>query len=213
MKSKLLKNVLVLLTLSTSAFANQMAKYEVTIQNLTKGQPLTPAAIVVHDGSFKLFELGAPSSKGLYMLAEDGKTAELQSEVEGMKLHFAKLNGLTLPGKSNSVMIEANPMDKISIASMLAKTNDGFVSSLASLSLYLRKGQSYSRLLHVFDAGSELNNELQAFIPAYGNAGVRTDKGEGFVTFHPGFQGVGDSDLESVAFAPQAAKITIKRIK
>lgn len=213
MKSRLIKNILVLFTLSTSVFANQMAKYEVTIQNLTKGQPLTPAAIVIHDGSFKLFELGVPSSKGLYMLAEDGKTAELQSEVEGMKLHFAKLSGLTLPGKTNSTMIEANPMDKISVASMLAKTNDAFASTLAPLSLYLRKGQSYSRLLYTFDAGSELNNELQAYIPAYGNAGVRTDKGEGFVTFHPGFQGVGDSDLESVAFAPMSARITIKRIQ
>lgn len=213
MKLKLLKSALVLLTLSTSVFANKMAQYEVTIKNLTKGQPLTPAAIIVHDGSFKLFKLGSAASKGLYMLAEDGKIAELQREVEDINFSLATLTGLTLPGKSNSTMIEAKTMDTISVASMLAKTNDAFASSRTSFSLHLKKGQSYSRLLHVFDAGSEINNELQAFIPAYGNAGVRTDSGEGFVSFHPGFQGIGDSDLESVAFAPQAAKITIKRIK
>ncbi len=196
-----------------SAFSAQMAKYEITIKNLTKGQPLTPAAVIVHDGSFKLFELGSPSSKGLYELAEDGMTANLQSEVESKSFRLVTLSGLTMPGQKNSIIFEASPKSKISIATMLARTNDAFASSLAPLSLYLKKGQSYSRLLGVFDAGSEVNNELQSFIPAFGNAGVRTDSGEGFVTFHPGLQGVGDLDLQNIAFAPQAAKITLKRIK
>lgn len=213
MKKHIIKNALLFLFLSTSAFAGQMAKYEVTIKNLTKGQPLTPAAIIVHDGSFKLFELGSPASKGLYELAEDGMTTHLQGEVEAQSFHFETLSGLTLPGQENTTTFEASPKSKISVASMLAKTNDAFASGLTPLSLYLKKGQSYSKLLGVFDAGSELNNELEAFIPAFGNAGVRTDRGEGFVTFHPGLQGIGDLDLQNIAFAPQAARITIKRIK
>ncbi len=211
--TKLIKKAFLLLTLSTSAFASPSAMYEVSVQNLTKGQPLTPAAIVIHDGSFELFKLGSPSTQGLYQLAEDGMTANLRSEVEAENFRLETFSGITLPGQVGSTTFEAGPKDKISVASMLARTNDAFASSLAPLSLYLKKGQSYSRLLYVFDAGSELNNELQSFIPAFGNPGVRTEMGEGFVTFHPGFQGVGDLDLQNFAFAPQAAKITIKRVQ
>jgi len=212
MKSKI-KKALVLLSLSTSVLAAKPAQFEITFQNITKGQPLTPAAIVIHDGSFKFFELGAPATKGLYELAEDGKLDQLKAEVAAKSLEFAMTVDITMPGKKSTVTIDASPKQKISIAAMLGRTNDAFASSLAPLSLYLKKGQSYSRLLAVFDAGSEINNELEAFIPAFGNAGVRTDGGEGYVTFHPGLQGVGDLDLESFAFAPQAAKVTIKRIK
>ncbi len=212
MKSTL-KKALFLLTLSTQAFASQSAQYEITFQNLTKGQPLTPAAIVIHDGSFQLFNLGDAATKGLYELAEDGKVDQLKSEVAAKNFRFEMIGGLTLPGQSSTLTLDANPKEKISLASMLARTNDAFASSLTPLSLYLKKGQSYSRLLGVFDAGSESNNELEAFIPAFGNAGVRTEDSEGFVSFHPGLQGNGDLDLENIAFAPQAAKITIKRIK
>lgn len=214
----ILKKSAVLLSLSAlsfSAMASQLATYELSFTNLTKGQPLTPAAIVIHDGSFKLFKVGEKAGLGLSQLAEDGMTATLTDEVlaQSDKNEVLSLGGLTLPGQTTTIQFEASPKSKLSLASMLAKTNDGFASSVSPFSLYLRKGQKTGNLLYVFDAGSEANNEMQAYIPAFGNAGVRTDANEGFVTFHPGLQGIGDVDYQNEAFAPQAARVIIKRIK
>ena len=36
--------------------------YEVTIENLTSGQPLSPGLIVTHDRSASLFRVGHPAS-------------------------------------------------------------------------------------------------------------------------------------------------------
>lgn len=207
------KSLLLITLLSLPVYADKMAKYELTFTNITKGQPLTPAAIIIHDGSYKLFELGSASGPGLYKLAEDGMTAELESEVLAQGARFLQLDGLILPGQSSSIVFEAHPRSFVSIASMLAKTNDGFASSLRPLSLHKRYGHSHKKILSTFDAGSELNNELESYIPAFGNVGVRTDSGEGFVSFHPGLQGVGDLDLQGISFAPQSAIVEIKRVK
>jgi hypothetical protein len=95
---------------------------------------------------------------------------------------------------------------------MLAKTNDAFVGG-KNLPIYLKPGQSYSRLLKVYDAGTEVNNELGDFIlaPSLGNAVVRDTEGaEGFVAPHPGIQNIGDLEPLRDAFPVHAAKITIQ---
>ena len=203
-----------LILLSTSSFAAPKAVYEISLTNLTKGQPITPAAIITHRGNVELFKLGEKASVGLMELAEDGKTENLKQEVLGNKsTHFQTLMGLTMPGQTSTLKIMASKYDKLSLAAMLAKTNDGFIAPLHALPLKLRVGQKLTKLLYAFDAGSESNNEMKAYIPAFGNANVRTNDAEGFVSFHPGLVGIGDLDYENEAFAPQAAKLVIKRIK
>ena len=44
-------------------------KYEVTIQNLTVGQPLTPAVIAIHSSDIHILQIGESASIGLGELA------------------------------------------------------------------------------------------------------------------------------------------------
>jgi hypothetical protein len=119
---------------------------------------------------------------------------------------------LILPGMSYSKIIKGPRKLKLTLASMLAKTNDAFIAK-KNISLNLEKGRKKTVLLYTYDAGAEINNESKDFIPAFGAVQMGTEKSEGFVHFHPGISG--DADLESVtdSFAPIAAKVVIKRIK
>ena len=57
-----------LLVASAGAFA-QDAMYKVTITNITAGQVFSPVLVVSHWKDVSLFELGAPASEPLAMLA------------------------------------------------------------------------------------------------------------------------------------------------
>lgn len=207
--------VLTGLLFALPAFAGQNT-YEVSITNLTKGQPLTPAVIAIHAPSVEIFSLGEPASEGLTQLAEDAETAELNSELEANSgvVRTVVGDGVILPGQTKTYTVEANnPKFRLSVVSMLGRTNDAFAGA-RSLPLYLKRGQSYSRLMKVYDAGTEENNEDGDFIPAppFGNPGVRAEENaEGFVAPHPGIQNIGDLEPLRDAFAGHAAKITIKR--
>ena len=65
------------LMISGSVFAGESKTYEVTLTNLTKGQIFTPVLAATHKSSIAFFELGAPASDELEMLAEDGATDPL----------------------------------------------------------------------------------------------------------------------------------------
>lgn len=203
------------LVLAAPAFAGSNT-YDITITNLTKGQPIPPPVIAIHSPRVSLFEVGEPASTGLYQLAEDAVTDALVSELEGTRgvVRTAVGDGVILPGQSATYTVEANnPRFVLSVVAMLARTNDAFVGG-RNLSLRLKSGQSYSRLLSVYDSGTEVNNEEGAFIPAppFGNAGVRdTDGAEGFIAPHPGIQNIGDLEPLRDAFPVKSAKITIKR--
>ena len=96
---------------------------------------------------------------------------------------------------------------------MLASTNDALVAR-RGLPLKSVKGRKRVVLLHVYDAGAEINDELCASIPGppCGNPLVDTVDNEGFVHFHPGLALVGDLDT-SHTFANIAARIVIERVK
>jgi hypothetical protein len=73
--------VLTGLLFALPAFASSNT-YDITITNLTKGQPLTPAVIAMHAPGTEIFTLGQPASEGLAQLAEDAQTDGLVSELE-----------------------------------------------------------------------------------------------------------------------------------
>ena len=219
-----MKKTLLTLSISTLLMGPALAgnyekikKYEVTIQNITKGQPLTPPVLVTHSGKVKLFSVGMESSKGLGYLATDGQIEMLVNEInEGKaKNNIMVGEGVILPGGKAKFTIETKlRRPHFSIASMLARTNDAFVG-LSKMAVKLRKNQTYSTLLSVYDAGVEANTESCAHIPAppCGNAGVGTEDSEGFVRPHEGIAGNQDLLLSRDSFATKAAKLTIKRIK
>ena len=65
------------LALVAVAGAASAAEYDITIRNATGGQAITPPIVIAHDGNYRLFELGQPSSVPLYTLAETGSPAAL----------------------------------------------------------------------------------------------------------------------------------------
>ena len=215
MKSTIL--ALAFLFASGEAFAGYQAKkFKVTVQNLTKGQPITPPVIAVHHPNYKMVKIGNPASQGLAELATDGKTDNLVQELADNRyvVRSAVGDGVTLPGKKVEIIVEANnPKYKISLVTMLARTNDAIVVAM-DLPTKLRKGQKFSTLASVYDAGAEENSESCEHIPAppCNNPG-QGDAGEGFIRPHEGVQGLSDLRLNRDTFANMVAKVIIERIK
>ncbi len=66
-----------------------------------------------------------------------------------------------------------------------------------------------------YDAGTEVNNEMCAYIPGppCGNGGVRDTAGaEGYVYVSNGIQGTGDLDPAVFNWNNPVAKIMVKRV-
>lgn len=189
-------------------------RYKLTLVNLTKGQPLTPALVAVHQKEYQLFSLGEEASEGLKIQAKDGAVDQLVkelSEVPAVK-STAISSGVLLPGQSTQVEFSARRGDRISLTSMLARTNDAFVGGKG---LYLPsvKGSKAVYLLKVYDAGAEINTESCSHIPAppCESHFADTESSEGFVHVHPGIQNIGDLDPLRDAFSVIAAKVIIER--
>ncbi len=213
---KLLLIALSIVLGSTSAFADNLNTYKVVITNLTKGQPLTPPVVVVHNRNFALFRTGQPSTPGLHVLAKDGATKPLVEELElseGVK-YINEGTGITFPGESIPIEISGRKRDYLSLVGMLARTNDAIVAS-RWISLNLKKGQKKIVNLFVYDAGAEENNESCDYIPAppCNNAFKDTENDEGFVHYHPALHFQGDLDPLRDAFGFIGAKVVVQRIE
>jgi hypothetical protein len=161
-------------------------------------------------------KLGSKSSEGLAALAKDGMTKGLEGELQASKkvVRTATGSGVILPGMSESIMVEANnPHFKLSLVSMLARTNDA-ITVLNSGSLKLKPGMKVSYLTGVYDAGVEVNSESCDHIPAppCGNPGSGIVESS-FIRPHPGVALIGDLEAGRDLFASKVAKVTIKRVK
>lgn len=217
MKKTLLTLILAISTFAYAGENDNTKQFKVTIVNLTKGQPLTPAVVAVHAPQYQLFHLGQKASDGLSLLAVDGDTSLLVQELsqEMAVKRSATGKGIILPGQKEEILIEANdPRYQLSLVSMLARTNDA-IATVKGISTYMKVGQKRAYLAHVYDAGAEKNTELCAHIPAppCNSHGKGTDGGEGYIRPHEGFLGVGDLDANRDAFASVAAKIIVERVK
>ena len=170
--------------------------YRVTITNLTRGQVITPPAVVAHRGGFKLFQVNGEASEGLAVLAETGNPGPLADEVVLAPGVAAVETGAgpIPPGHSAEVVITADRRARLlSVAAMLATTNDAF-AAVRGLRLPRRGGQAGTRAV-AYDAGSEANNEDCDFIPGppCNAANARETAGaEGFIHIHNGVHGGAD---------------------
>lgn len=192
--------------------------YEVTVQNITYGQPLSPIAAVLHDEG-QLWMVGESASESLEKLAEAGDASDLIALP--VVLASAQSEGVVMPGTSTtfSISIDDNAMSNLSLASMLVNTNDAF-TGLNKISLAnLEVGASWSSFVGVYDAGTESNSEVTGTIPGPADGGTGFDMERDdtdFVSMHPGVVTRDDGLMTSVLtqahkFDQPVAYVTITR--
>lgn len=150
-----------------SSSSSNLNSYKITIKNLTTKQDFSPITVIIQktSNSYEPFVLGQSASPGLEMLAEAGDGSELIKEAREANVLFTNIytNGVKV-GKPEvfSFAVDEDESLKLSLFSMLTKTNDAFIA-IKDIKLY---GLTYKKLyLNVYDAGTEENTETSATIP------------------------------------------------
>ena len=157
-----------------------MASFDVTVTNLTGAQPLSPVAVIGHQGGYAIFAVGSAASVGLEELAEGGANAALLAEADADPMVLASASGAAPigPAGSETVRIEVPESDRanllISLSTMLVNTNDAISGMGGAPVGDMAVGDVMTLRTIAYDAGTEANTELAAEIP--GPAGG----GEGF---------------------------------
>jgi hypothetical protein len=225
-----------LATASLAAADAPVATYEVTISDLTAGQPLTPPVVATHRAATSMFTVGQPASFALKEIAENGNLAPMISQVESDKhvadsaaasapLVPAGLPGSAMFGDSVTLTVSASEGAKfLSFASMLICTNDGF-TGVDSLRLPKDVGDAVIVRSAGYDAGTELNTEDFADIvpPCQGLVGVSSGEPGtgtsnpalaegGVIHHHPGIVGGADLLPAVHGWTDPVAEITVERV-
>lgn len=223
MKTVALGLALALVATGVMADDKVRAVYEVSITNITKGQTFTPQLIAIHSDSVALFQLGAPASAELEVLAEDGGTGPLTDflNAQGKNVGAVTTIGALLqPGATAVAVVEtAAKHNYVSTAGMLIPTNDTFFA----LNGYpLPKSGSVTVYAQAYDAGTEANDQNCANIPGprCGGAGLSPGSNagdEGFVYVGNGFHelggGAGVLQPSMYDWRNPVAMIRIKRLR
>jgi len=157
-----------------------MASFDVTVTNLTNGQPVSPVAVIAHQAGYSVFTIGSPATVGLETLAEGGDNSMLIAEADADANVLSSGSGAAPIGPAGSETVTIDVLESdlaglmVSVSTMLVNTNDA-ISGLNGVDVSgLAEGDAWTGRAIVYDAGTELNTELAGEIP--GPAGG----GEGF---------------------------------
>jgi hypothetical protein len=181
--------------------------YEVTIENLTHGQPLSPPLFATHGPQVMLWQEGRPAPKPVRQVAETGLSSNLADALRDRATDVVVIPSAVMPGERVTVLVQARRGDSLSAITMLERTNDGFTGLNA---LPLDAAGAFET--GAFDAGTEENTERSDDIPGspfLGTRGTPTDPPQP-IHPHPGVRGVGDLGREH-AFSGPIARFTIRR--
>ncbi|MDH5231838.1 MAG: spondin domain-containing protein [Gammaproteobacteria bacterium] len=181
--------------------------YQISVSNLSNNQALTPPAVVLHNENYSAWRLGMTASTALEKLAEGGDTTDFISDANANSAVAASQvlsNSPIGPGSSAQATIEISHVHelKLSVATMLANSNDAFtgVNSLDISSLAMNESLMIDVM--VFDAGSELNSESAGTIPGPVDGGTGFDASRddivNFISIHPGVVSMDDGLASSV---------------
>ncbi len=193
----------------------------VTIESLAPngGTLLTPVWVGFHDGTFDLYDRGAPASAALERLAEDGTTGPLSAAfaASGAGIVDATIvSGLFPPfapgaRTSKDFSLDASsPQNRyFSYASMVIPSNDAFIANGNPLAVPVFDGTGAfigaDFILvgsMILDAGTEVNDELPMNTAFLGQASPDTGLIEGgIVELHPGFRLAGSGGILDGSFA------------
>jgi len=208
-----------------------MAGFDITVTNLSAGQPLSPTAMVLHNSSWQSFSTGQPASVALEELAEGGDNSAYLAEADAAAAVYASASGTgpIAPGGHETVNLRVSD-DKVgtlnfSVVSMLVNTNDALAAvnnkSIADLAIGDR--MSFNGLS--YDSGTEANSETADTMPGPAAAGGAQ---EGFtgqrddvrdaIYVHPGVITAGDGLSSSALSAIHrwdhpAIRVTVERVE
>jgi len=199
--NKMAAAALLALAASSSVSAQTI---DISITNLTHALNFTPRLVIAHDSSIDAFEPGVTASTPLAWLAEAGVIDDLQSATStGQNFEWLlgpadndntsntwhRFGGLVAP--STTVSYPFDTMDKpyLSILAMIIPTNDAFIG-LDSIEIPTEPG-TYTYMLQAYDAGTELNDELNSTRTDIVEQGGAALGGYGV----PGVAGVGASPV------------------
>lgn len=204
--------VIVALLLPAAALAapGDIATYSVRVENLTRTQPFSPPVFVTHGPGYNLFRLGAFASEGIQLIAETGNNGPATADAQASPSTFDVVaqNALILPGADTTVELRAPVGARLSFATMLGITNDGF-TGLDRFELPVMGSVAIE--VGSYDAGTEANNELATHVGALGGM-LRAPTRHPIAT-HAGILGVGDMDPARYGWQDPVARVTITRIK
>ena len=196
--------------------AGKSYTYEITVENLTTTQPLSPPLAVVHKKGVKVWKRGAIASHGVAALAEGANNSVIENalpKLKGVRSATTEVRAPIGPGASATFTVTTKSrFNRLSLLMMGVNTNDMF-TGVSSLRLHRIKNM---RMLNkrAYDAGSEANNQLMSHIPGpcCDNGMVRDPEGN-VIRMHPGIQDeVGDLTAAAYGWSGPVAKITIKRV-
>lgn len=178
-----------------------------TLTNLTPGQAFSAPLFAVGTKPH-IFLLGRKASFEVALIAEEGDNSALAAKLEARGVReVIALTDPVMPGQSVSVDVMVKPGESLSVETMLVQTNDGFVG-VSHLPLdAIHEGSLY---LRTFDAGTERNNEMAAFIPGPPFDGHMRDPQGGVITYHPGIMGIADLDPNVYGWDEPSAMLTLE---
>jgi hypothetical protein len=232
-------SVLTALVLAATAPAGfgsggELETYRVTLRNLTSGQPFSPPVAATHRKSIRMFDVGAFASDQLAAIAQGGDQLPMfdlfnasprvtQTVDVGKPLTPA---GKVVGAFTDTVTFEisARRGDRLSLATMLICTNDGFLGLDA---VKLPDGGQKTFSVNGYDAGRENNTEISPDIvdpcSALGPAALpgdpdgNLDGGPGVTTtppariaHHPNITGVGELSTLLHGWQDPVATVTVE---
>lgn len=173
-----------LLTAVGSASA-QVADYQITITNLTAGQPMSPPVVATHRVGGALWRLNRSASLGVKEIAENGNNGPLlddlrQRRLRGRIFDYVQLTSSPMlpgplvpagrPGSANfprqitgRIRADLRRAPRLSFVSMLVCTNDGF-TGVDGVRLPTRRGRSLTVRTVAYETRTERNTEVFADI-------------------------------------------------
>lgn len=217
--------------------------YEVTVENLTSGQPFSPGILVTHTKDASVWNVGHVASDLIINIAEDGATpADLLEQLRqtdgvyqvvetGVPIDDntpPQLDGVPDPPSSATFTIEAAAdANRMSMAIMAICTNDGFIGLNG---VKLPNGNKPAVFEgSVYDSGSEPNTEKYTDIvdpcqvlgpdtgpPELPNGNAKPEGDVGMIRHHEGIKGVAIEEGLDPALHDwdnPVARITVQRIK
>ncbi len=190
-----------------SLIGNGQIEISVTNLNPSDGSLLTPVVLATQNGIYDQFDVGSAASESIERLAEDGATGpRIAAAIGSGGVGEAQATpGVLQPGQRQTLTFFADPTDPLtqylSYASMVIPSNDAFIGNddPMQLDLFDDDGNLIRRVganafivtgNDVYDAGTEVNDEIPENTAALAQSAPNTGVTEGgVIRQHEGFQG------------------------